>query len=61
MSRMQPLTFAHLVTATHKIIAEEDDERSHMVYDGLAEDMARAAENVYNACLRGQAYAESQS
>ena len=41
-----------------KVIALEDDDRSGMVYDTLAVDMAKAAKLVYNACLRAQVYAE---
>jgi hypothetical protein len=58
---MNANTFALLVDAMESIINEENEERSQVVYPQLADDMATAARQVYDACLRGQEYAESES
>jgi hypothetical protein len=58
---MKPQTFAKLVEVIEDIIGEENDDREQLVYPDLAIDMAEAAKTVYDACLRGQKYAESQS
>jgi hypothetical protein len=58
---MKANTFALLVEAIESIMNEENEERSQIVYPQLSEDMATAARQVYDACLRGQEYAESAS
>ena len=57
---MKPQTFAHLVEVLEDIISDENEDRGQLVYPTLAQDMARAAQGVYDACLRGQQYADTQ-
>jgi hypothetical protein len=58
---MKPRTFANMVECLEDIIAEENEDRDGTVYQSLAEDMAKAAALVYDACLKGQSYAESET
>jgi hypothetical protein len=50
--------------AISKILETSDAERGGddggLVYEELARDMTEAAMLVYNACLRGQQFADSQ-
>lgn len=58
---MKPRTFANMVECLQEIICEENEDRTAMVYGTLAEDMAKAAALVYDSCLKGQSYAESET
>jgi len=57
---MKAMTFAKLVEAIEEVLAEEDDDREGYIYDELAEEMAKAARLVYDACLDGQRFAKDQ-
>lgn len=58
---MKARTFANMVEVLTDIIGEEDDDREGVVYESLAEDMAKAAALVYDASLKGQSYAQDET
>lgn len=58
---MKARTFANMVEVLNDIIGEENDERDGVVYESLAEDMAKAAALVYDASLKAQSYAENET
>lgn len=58
---MKPRTFSNMAEVLEDIISEEDEARDGVVYASLAADMAAAVRLVYDACLKGQAYAKDES
>lgn len=58
---MKARTFANMVEVMNDIIGEENEDRDGIVYETLAEDMASAARLVYDAALKAQSYAESET
>jgi hypothetical protein len=59
---MTPKMRKGLLAAMEALLETSDEERANQgyVYERLALDMAKAAELVYDACLKGQQYAELQ-
>lgn len=58
---MKSRTFANMVEVLEDIIGEEDEDRDGVIYASLAQDMARAAQLVYDSCLKSQSYAKNES
>lgn len=58
---MKPRTFSYLVDAMEEVIGVEDEDREGVVYTSLAKDMARAAELIYDSCLKGQSYSKDET
>jgi hypothetical protein len=50
-----------MVEVLEDIIGEENEDRTGVVYQNLARDMATAARLVYDSCLKGQSYAEDET
>jgi hypothetical protein len=57
---MSPKNFAELFGAIETWLEESDHQDCSFVYPMLAEHMALAARQVYDACSAGQAYAQFQ-
>lgn len=53
---------ARLLKAMEKLLEEFDEDGGNpgLCYDWLADDMAKAAAAVYDACMRGQEYADQE-
>lgn len=58
---MNTNTYGLLLKAMSKIIDEENNFRDGYVYEGLAEDMAKAARLIYDGCLKSSRFMESQA
>jgi hypothetical protein len=55
---MKLRTYEMMVAALDRVIENENNDREGYVYGNLVHDMAKAAELVYDSCLKGQSYAK---